>query len=104
MMFHAVPHLLDFDPHSGDYGLGFFGNALESGAYYVRDPALPIAHMPMPMSDIHGHGHGHGWCACVHACDTDMHRVRPSRLRRCATPRWASSATYATSRRKAARR
>jgi hypothetical protein len=28
------------DPHSGDYGLGFFGNALESGAYYVDDPTL----------------------------------------------------------------
>jgi hypothetical protein len=37
MMFHASPHVLDFDPHSGDYGLGFFGNALESGAYYVDD-------------------------------------------------------------------
>eukprot|EP00965_Chrysotila_dentata_P046046 1530218-Pleurochrysis_carterae.AAC.1 len=25
MMFHAVPHMLEFDPHSGDFGLGFFG-------------------------------------------------------------------------------
>jgi len=40
MMFHAMPHVMDFDPHSGDYGLGFFGNALESGAYYVNDPEL----------------------------------------------------------------
>ena len=38
MMWHAVPHAMDFDPHSGDYGLGFFGNALESGAYYVEHP------------------------------------------------------------------
>ncbi|KAL3907316.1 MAG: hypothetical protein SGPRY_010213, partial [Prymnesium sp.] len=34
MMWHALPHVMDFDPHSGDYGLGFFGNALESGSYY----------------------------------------------------------------------
>ena len=40
MMFHAVPHMLANDPHSGDYGLGFFGNALESGGYYVVDEAL----------------------------------------------------------------
>ena len=31
---------MDFDPHSGDYGLGFFGNALESGAYYVQHARL----------------------------------------------------------------
>jgi len=36
MMYHASPHMLAFDPHSGDYGLGFFGNALEAGAYYVE--------------------------------------------------------------------
>ncbi|KAK3287799.1 hypothetical protein CYMTET_4709 [Cymbomonas tetramitiformis] len=40
MMWHAVPHVNDFDPHSGDYGLGFFGNALESGAYFVQHPQL----------------------------------------------------------------
>ena len=40
MMFHAAPHALTHDPHSGDFGLGFFGNALESGAYYVCDPEL----------------------------------------------------------------
>lgn len=40
MMFHAAPHMLSFDPHSGDYGLGFFGNALESGSYYVEDAEL----------------------------------------------------------------
>ena len=32
--------LLAYDPHSGDFGLGFFGNALESGAHYVEDPTL----------------------------------------------------------------
>jgi hypothetical protein len=36
MFFHAYPWVMDFDPHSGDYGLGFFGNALESGSYYVQ--------------------------------------------------------------------
>ena len=40
MMFHVVPHVMDFDPPSGDFGLGFFGNALEGGAYFVRDAAL----------------------------------------------------------------
>lgn len=86
MMFHATPHVMDFDPHSGDYvctrepgspksqtstrhptrischtssppltshaaphavqGLGFFGNALESGAYYVVDDTLgPLCYL-----------------------------------------------------------
>ena len=40
MMMHMVAHALAYDPHSGDFGLGFFGNALESGAYYVEDPTL----------------------------------------------------------------
>ena len=40
MFFHAYPWVMDFDPHSGDYGLGFFGNALESGAYYVQHARL----------------------------------------------------------------
>ena len=40
MMMHMVAHSLAYDPHSGDFGLGFFGNALESGAYYVEDPTL----------------------------------------------------------------
>ena len=40
MFFHAYPWVMDFDPHSGDYGLGFFGNALESGAYYVKHARL----------------------------------------------------------------
>jgi hypothetical protein len=42
MMFHAVPHVMDFDPHSGDFGLGMFGNALESGAYLVDHPRLGL--------------------------------------------------------------
>ena len=37
MMFHVLPHVMAFDPHSGDYGLGFFGHSLESGAYWVQD-------------------------------------------------------------------
>jgi len=40
MMFHVHPHIMDFDPHSGDFGLGFFGLSLESGAYYVEDSTL----------------------------------------------------------------
>ena len=40
MMLHMLPHILDFDPHSGDYGLGFFGHTLEAGAYFVQHPEL----------------------------------------------------------------
>ena len=29
MMLHMQPHVLDYDPHSGDFGLGFFGHSLE---------------------------------------------------------------------------
>eukprot|EP00873_Tetraselmis_striata_P027364 jgi/Tetstr1/447628/TSEL_034988.t1 len=38
MMFHSFPFVNEFDPHSGDYGLGFFGHSLEAGAYYVHHP------------------------------------------------------------------
>jgi hypothetical protein len=34
------PHILDFDPHSGDFGLGFFGCSVQSGAYYVHHPEI----------------------------------------------------------------
>jgi len=40
MMFHTHPYVNDFDPHSGDFGLGFFGLSLETGAYYVEDSTL----------------------------------------------------------------
>lgn len=36
LMFHASPFVLDHDPHSGDFGLGFFGHALQAGAFVVR--------------------------------------------------------------------
>ena len=39
-MMHMEPHILDFDPHSGDFGLGFFGCSLQSGAYYVHHPKI----------------------------------------------------------------
>ena len=46
MFFHAYPWVMDFDPHSGDYGLGFFGNALETGAYYIEHPRLgPLCYL-----------------------------------------------------------
>ena len=38
MMMHMEPHILDFDPHSGDFGLGFFGCSVEAAAYYVEHP------------------------------------------------------------------
>ena len=37
MMLHMLPHVMEYDPRSGDYGLGFFGHALEAGAYVVHD-------------------------------------------------------------------
>lgn len=40
MMWHAMPYVMDFDPHSGDFGLGFFGHCLETGAYYVLDKSM----------------------------------------------------------------
>jgi len=40
MMWHAMPYVMDFDPHSGDFGLGFFGHCLESGAYYVVNKTM----------------------------------------------------------------
>ncbi|XP_065177352.1 uncharacterized protein LOC135808135 [Sycon ciliatum] len=40
MMWHAFPYVMDYDPHSGDFGLGFFGHSLESGLYYVEDKSL----------------------------------------------------------------
>lgn len=40
MMLHMLPHILDFDPHSADFGLGFFGHTLEAGSYFVRSATL----------------------------------------------------------------
>jgi len=46
MMFHALPYVLDHDPHSGDYGLGFFGHSLESAAYFVNHPTFgPVCYL-----------------------------------------------------------
>jgi hypothetical protein len=41
MGFHSAPFALEYDPRSGDFGLGFFGVTLEAGAYLARDAALP---------------------------------------------------------------
>jgi len=40
MAFHLYPFVLAYDPRSGDHGLGFFGHALNVGAYVVRHPRL----------------------------------------------------------------
>ena len=29
MGLHMLPHIMEYDPHSGDFGLGFFGHALQ---------------------------------------------------------------------------
>ncbi len=38
--FHAFPDTLRFDPYSGDNGPNFFGYALNTATYVVRDPEL----------------------------------------------------------------
>lgn len=38
--FHAFPSTLRIDGYSGDYGPGFFGHAVTTATYVVRDPAL----------------------------------------------------------------
>jgi hypothetical protein len=40
MGFHSVPFVLDFDPHSGDFGCGFFGLTLESASTITFDAGL----------------------------------------------------------------
>lgn len=40
MAFHLYPFMLEYDPYSGDHGLGFFGHAMNVGAYAVAHPAL----------------------------------------------------------------
>ena len=42
MGFHSFPFVLEHDPRSGDYGLGFFGHTYESGAYLVRHPDAAV--------------------------------------------------------------
>jgi len=38
MAFHLYPFMLEYDPHTGDHGLGFFGHAMNVGAYAVDHP------------------------------------------------------------------
>jgi hypothetical protein len=46
MMMHMEPHMLDYDPHSGDYGLGFFGCSLQSASYFVDHPEFgPVCYL-----------------------------------------------------------
>ena len=40
MAFHLYPFMLEYDPYSGDHGLGFFGHAMNVGAYVARSPKL----------------------------------------------------------------
>ena len=44
--FHVLPHVMEHDAYSGDYGLGFFGSSLESSATFVRDAVLgPLCYL-----------------------------------------------------------
>ncbi|SFP57760.1 DUF5695 domain-containing protein [Sphingomonas rubra] len=38
--FHSEPDVMDWDPLTGDYGMGYFGHAYAAATYLVRDPAL----------------------------------------------------------------
>ncbi|MBB3878576.1 DUF5695 domain-containing protein [Sphingomonas pseudosanguinis] len=38
--FHSWPDKMDWDPYSGDYGMGFFGHAYAAATYLVDDPTL----------------------------------------------------------------
>jgi len=38
MGFHSYPFVLEHDPHSGDYGLGFFGHTLEASSFAILHP------------------------------------------------------------------
>ncbi len=38
--FHSWPDRMEWDPYSGDYGMGFFGHAYAAATYLVNDPAL----------------------------------------------------------------
>ena len=40
MAFHLYPFMLEYDPYSGDHGLGFFGHSMNVGAYAVRHASL----------------------------------------------------------------
>ena len=40
MMLHSVPFVLDHDPRSGDFGLGFFGHFAEAASYLHYDTDL----------------------------------------------------------------
>ena len=40
MAFHLYPFMLEYDPHTGDHGLGYFGHAMNVGAYVVHHPKL----------------------------------------------------------------
>jgi len=40
MGFHSVPFMLEFDPHSGDYGCGFTGLTIIASSFFVNHPVL----------------------------------------------------------------
>jgi hypothetical protein len=67
------------DPHSGDWGLGFFGHALESGSYYVVSAEL---------------GELCFLCDAVHHTTTTQHSAVPPQV---TTPRGGRNTTGDTS-------
>ncbi|MET4895926.1 DUF5695 domain-containing protein [Sphingomonadaceae bacterium jetA1] len=38
--FHSWPDRMQWDPYSGDYGMGYFGHAYAAATYLVNDPVL----------------------------------------------------------------
>ncbi len=52
--FHAFPDMLAGDPYSGDYGSGFWGFAVNTATYVVRDPVLGWLCFGGVLQDSHG--------------------------------------------------
>ncbi len=38
--FHSAPDMMKWDPYSGDYGMGFYGHAVTTASYLVKDPTF----------------------------------------------------------------
>eukprot|EP01043_Picozoa_sp_COSAG02_P051436 COSAG02_NODE_5412_length_4349_cov_8.741176_3_plen_322_part_00 len=78
MMMHMEPHILDFDPHSGDFGLGFFGCSVQSAAYYVEHPEIgPSCYLcNVERADTGTHGLPISTTAAVKIVPVDLYHRR----------------------------
>lgn len=53
--FHSWPDRMQWDPYSGDYGMGFFGHAYAAATYIVNDPSLGWLSYGGNLSMANGH-------------------------------------------------